>query len=283
MQKAFNNFEWRDYPSIDSPLSRANLMKVNNGLNAVDDRVINLDTTKFNKVDAQHLVNGFTLNKSTGVITIMYVNGSTATIQTSLSKVPDRLDYDPKAQKLVIVHVDGTSTDVDLSAIITQNEFVDSDTVDFQLQENGSITAIVKEGSIEEKHLRPNYLADIRIESGKAEAGAASALQSANKADHNAKLAQSYVVGTGGQVRPNDTDDNAKKYSENAQSDADTAKEYLTKVEKAGQDALKAIKDALNMDKPEFFYDFETGILYCESTRFVFELNNGILSWGLAV
>lgn len=285
MQKAYNRTYWENKPSDKSPINQRNLNNIESGIDVIDDRVIMLDTTKFNTSDAQMLIKGFSLNEATGIITITYVNGSVQTIQTSLSKIPDTLDFDPIKQELLIIHVDGTTTPVNLSAVITQNEFADSDTVGFQLQEDGSVTAIVKEGSIEEKHLRPNYLADIKVESAKAESSRDAAAQSAESANSYADLSKSYAVGTGGQVRPNDADDNAKKYSEKAQSNANTAKEYLGKVEKAGEDAVQAVNNALGNIMPEFYYDFETGILYCNSTRFIFTIKreNGILYWGVGV
>ena len=54
-------------------------------------------------------------------------------------------------------------------------------------------------------------------------------------------------------------------------------------MEQAGEEAVNKIKDALDMDAPDFQYDFETGILYYSGGRFVFGMNNGILEWGLAV
>lgn len=61
----------------------------------------------------------------------------------------------------------GTITDITVTQTLTPNEVV---------------TAKVKEGSINEKHLRPDYLADIRVESAKAESSAKSAAQSAEEA-----------------------------------------------------------------------------------------------------
>lgn len=285
MQKAFNSFPWRNYPSADSPLNDQNLMKINNGLNTVDDRVITLDTTKFDKTDAQGLIKSLTFNPSNGVFTITYFNGATATIDTLLEKLAVNFDFDETTQQMIITLDDGTVKRVDLSAFIVPLEFVDSGTIAFQLLADGKVTAIVKEGSIEEKHLRPDYLADIRVESAKAESSRDAAEQSEENANNYADLSKSYAVGTGGQVRPNDADDNAKKYSEKSEANANISKEYLEKVEKAGNDAVQAVKDALGNVTPEFYYDFETGILYCNSTRFIFTINNnnGILYWGVGV
>lgn len=281
MQKAYNRTYWENKPSDKSPIDQRNLNNIELGVDTIDDRVITLDTIKFDKTEAQGLIKGLTLNPSNGVFAITYYNGATTTIDTLLEKLAVNFDFDEATQRMIIFLSDGTEKYVDLSAFITPIEFIDSGTVAWQLLENGKVTAIVKEGSIEEKHLQPNYLADIKIESGKTQASAQNAAQSANEADYNAKLAQSYAVGGSG-IRDNEDTDNAKKYSEQSWANAGTAKEYLTKVEKAAEDALKAVEDALGEEMPKFIYDFETGILYCESTRFVFSVNNGILYWGVA-
>ncbi|NBH15349.1 hypothetical protein D3Z36_14465 [Lachnospiraceae bacterium] len=84
---------------------------------------------------------------------------------------------------------------------------------------NENITAIVKEGSIEEKHLRPNYLADIKIESGKAETAARSA-------EENAKTAESFTHGGTG-IRPEENTDNAEYYK-------NEAKKYYDNLQQTG-------------------------------------------------
>lgn len=219
MQKAFSNFLWKNYPSTDSPLNEQNLMKINSGLDIVDDRVITLDTTKFDKTEAQGLIKKLDFNRVNGVFTITYYNGSKATIDTLLEKLAVNFNFDESAQQLIITLDDGTIKRVDLSAFIKPLELIDSGTIDFQLLADGKVTAIVKEGSIEEKHLRPNYLADIKVESGKA---AASAAQSAS----SAKESESWAHGNTG-IRPGEGTDNSKYWSEQSHNYADSWKGSL--------------------------------------------------------
>lgn len=40
MDKAFDNFQWKNFPSMDTPINATNLNKINDGLDLVDDRVI---------------------------------------------------------------------------------------------------------------------------------------------------------------------------------------------------------------------------------------------------
>lgn len=216
MQKAHSNIDWENYPSIDTPINEQNLNKMDKSIDTIDDRVIALDTTKFNVSDAQTLIKGISLNYSTGVLTITYYNGSTATINTGLAQVAVNLEFDEETQILYIVKADGSRQPVDLSAFITDYEFLDSDTVAFSVDTSGKVTATVKEGSIEEKHLRPDYLADIRVESAKAEKAASDSKKSAN-------MSESFARGGTG-LRENEEADNSKYYSERSKTEADRAK-----------------------------------------------------------
>ena len=102
--------------------------------------------------------------------------------------------YNPQTQQLVITLDDGTVQNVDLSSLITEYEFLDSDTVAFEIA-NGKVKAIVKNGSITEDHLSPDYLGEIRTQVGRAEMYAKSADVSEKNAASSSALAKSYAVG----------------------------------------------------------------------------------------
>lgn len=382
MNKCYYRIVWENYPSDKTPLNEQNLNKIDVATNEMDNRIISLDSNKFDKSEAQLLVKYIEYDEDTGIFTITHYNGAKYTIDTLLEKLAINFDYDYQAQKLIIELSDGTVKYVDLSALITQYEFVDSGTIAYTVYPDGRVTSEVKEGSIEERHLRPNYLADIKVESAKAEASAvesaksaaaakaseknakdsenvakeaadsaeeyasnaadsaataveeagnamdsataakesednakesetnsaksetaaktsetnaatsaASAADSASTAAQNAQeskdysdLSKSYAVGTDGVVREGDATDNSEYYSKQSKASADTSKEYLEKVEKAGEDALDAIQTALDIDAPHFAVDLSTGHLLYSGVRFVFAVNdNGHLEWGLAV
>ena len=52
MQKAHSSIPWVDYPKLDTPLNAQNLLKEDKAIDVIDDRVISLDTTKFDKTEA---------------------------------------------------------------------------------------------------------------------------------------------------------------------------------------------------------------------------------------
>lgn len=213
MNKAYNRINdgkgWKNYPSDETPLNEQNLNKQDIALDEIDDRVITLDNTKATKTEVSSLFSEISYNEKTGIITFTRKNGAKVTIDTPMEKIALNIYYDPETEMLTLPLIDGTQMQVDLSRLITEYEFLDSDTIAFSVNSEGKVAAIIKEGSVEEKHLRPEYLSDIKIEESKAK-------ESAVSASNSAKYAESYAHGETG-TRPGEETDNAKYYKEQAQ------------------------------------------------------------------
>ena len=112
-----------------------------------------------------------------------------------------------------------------------------------------------------------------------AEQSAEHALGSANtastkalEADQSVTAAESFAHGGTG-TREKEETDNAKFYNQSAKNNSDTAKLHLEQVEQAGSNALSALKDALDMDRPHFQVDLSSGHLMYEGGRFQFQVN----------
>ncbi len=218
--------DWENYPSEKTPVNDYNLNKMDLALHLLDERVVWLNENKFDRSESFKLIKNIDLDEETGIFTITYYDNTTKTIDTILEKVATNWDYDKVSQQLVITLDDGTVKNVDLSALITQYEFMTSDTISFEVQPDGKVKAIVREGSIQEKHLRPDYLADIRIESSKAEMSSNLAGEKALDSENSALMSKSYSDGDSG-VREGEETDNAKYYSEQA-------KIYYDNLQQAG-------------------------------------------------
>lgn len=216
MNKAHIDINWENYPSDETPLNERNLNKMDGSIDIIDDRVITLDTTKATKAEVATLVADVTFEESTGIITITKKNGSKITIDTQMEKIAINFDYNPTTQQIILTLIDGTKQYIDLSALITQYEFLDSDTVAFYIDKDGKVSAIVKEGSIEEKHLEPNYLAKIKVEVAKAE----SSQQAAAMSEINAKASENAAKASETAAKTSET--NAKA-SETAAAKSATA------------------------------------------------------------
>lgn len=216
MNKAHSAINWENYPSDETPLNESNLNKMDAAIGVIDDRVITLDTTKATKTEVATLVADVTFEESTGIITITKKNGSKITIDTQMEKIAINFVYNPTTQQIILTLIDGTKQYIDLSALITQYEFLDSDTVAFYIDKDGKVSAIVKEGSIEEKHLEPNYLAKIKVEVAKAE----SSQQAAAMSEINAKASENAAKASETAAKTSET--NAKA-SETAAAKSATA------------------------------------------------------------
>lgn len=195
MQKVYQRINWENYPSQETPLNETNLNIIDYAVDEHDNRIISLDSTKLDKITANGLVNAITFNESTGVLTISYLSGATATIDTKLEKIAVNFKYDTETQKLIIILDDGTTQEVDLSTLISQYEFLESDSIAFELTD-GKVKAVVKNGSITEDKLQPNYLADIKVEQEKARSSANAAAVSEDNADKYQSMAEQYMNDT---------------------------------------------------------------------------------------
>ena len=195
MTKAFNMFLWQNSPSVNTPLGESMLNKVNNALNTVDDRVVNFDTTKANVTDLLTAMADVTFNEDTGEFTFTKKNGAKTVIDTKLEKLAVNFTYDATNQRLVLTLDDGTIQYVDLKTLITELDFLDSNTVFFYVN-NGKVTANILKGSITDEYLEPNYLANIKVHASQALTSANTAVESAEIAQTSANLAKDYFDGT---------------------------------------------------------------------------------------
>lgn len=263
MNKTYGRINWENYPSDETPLNESNLNKIDVATDEIDNRVITLDTTKATKEEVSTLVQDVTFEEKTGIITIVKKNGSKITIDTQMEKIAVNFSYNAGTQQIILTLIDGTKQYIDLAALITQYEFLDSDTVAFSIDSAGKVSAIVKEASIQEKHLRPDYLGDIKVEAAKAQASQSAAAKSESNAKASetaaaasesnaaasATKAQSYATG-GTNSRTGEDTDNAKYYSQQsarsqsaAATSADTAS---TKAKEAAASAATAKTSADN-------------------------------------
>lgn len=186
MQKIYIREYWENFPSEKTAVDAIRLNNMEAGIDNLDDRVVAMDASKVDLTKANELVEEILWDESNGTLTVVKMNGSKAVIDTKLEKLAVNFKYNSQTQQLIITLDDGTEQSVDLSSLITEYEFLDSDTIAFAIGSDGKVSAIVKEGSIQEKHLRPDYLADIKVESAKAVASAKSAGESETNAEKSA-------------------------------------------------------------------------------------------------
>ena len=169
MQKIYSRINWENFPSEKTAINRNRLNNIESGIDAIDDRVCALDTTKVDLTKANELVEEILWDESNGTLTVVKMNGSRAVIDTKLEKLAVNFSFDEANQRLVIILDDGTKQYVDLSAFVTPFEFKDGDVIYFEVVGGNLVSAGIKDGTISEEKLRPNFLADIKIKVGEAE------------------------------------------------------------------------------------------------------------------
>lgn len=209
MQKIYSRTYWENFPSEKTAMNEKRLNNAEKGIDDLDDRIVAMDASKVDLAKANELVKEILWDESKGTITVVKMNGSKAVIDTKLEKLAVNFTYDPQSQQLIITLDDGTTQNVDLSALITEYEFLDSDTIAFEITD-GKIKAIVKNGSITEDMLQPNFLADVKVEAEKAKASASAADASEKESTVQANLSKEYA-------------DKAKEYSDNIDKKAHLA------------------------------------------------------------
>ena len=209
MQKIYSRINWENFPSEKTAVNESNLNKMDLAIDNLDDRVVAMDASKVDLTRANELVKEILWDESNGTLTVIKMNGSRAVIDTKLEKLAVNFTYNPQTQQLVITLDDGTVQNVDLSSLITEYEFLDSDTIAFEITD-GKVKAIVKNGSITEDKLQPNFLSDVKVEVAKAQASATAADASEKESTAQANLSKEYA-------------DKAKEYSDNIDKKAQLA------------------------------------------------------------
>ena len=113
MQKAFNPITWKNLPSTETALEAANLNRIEQGLNTVDNRVVEFDTSKANQAEFLSVFKEVTFDSTTGQFTFTRENNTTKVIDTDIEKIAIKRGCLKK----------GGETDFDKAAAIVLDEF----------------------------------------------------------------------------------------------------------------------------------------------------------------
>lgn len=229
MNKIYSRINWENYPSDATPVNEANLNKIDAGLDGVDNRMIEQDAIKASREEISDLVREWKMDEATGIITITKVNGEQVIFDLNIEKIPVSFSLSSDGI-LTMTTEDGTAFTANIGAMIPVLVFRDSDTVAVNASGSGinkTYSFAIKEGSVTEDKLQPDFLADIKLESAKAESSANVSGTSAAEAGRRAEEAKSYSVGGTGTREGEDTD-NARYYMEQAK--AIVGGEYVTGI-----------------------------------------------------
>jgi len=155
--EAYTPTNWVNLPSQDTALEADNLNHMETGIKTNDERITEIGNNAMYASDVANCLFGQpTYDADTGTFTFPKKGGGSFTLNTDLEKLAINFDFDEQTQKLIIYLEDGTTKEVDLSALIQENDFQDSATIAFTVT-NHVVTAVVKAHSIGENELEVNY------------------------------------------------------------------------------------------------------------------------------
>lgn len=240
LNKVYTRINWEDYPSENTDLDAYNLNQMDSAIDALDNRIILQDALKVDKSAINGNISDWTMDKTTGVITITKYNGEKIIFDLNIEKIPVGFSMSDDGI-ITMTTEDGTQFTADIGSMIPVLTFEDSATIAVSVNgtgKNKTYSFSIKTGSVTDDMLQPNYLADIRVESANASAYAQSA---------NAKsvLAESYAVGGTGTREGEDTD-NAKYYMEQAKQQTGGIPTKVSELENDAGYITKKVSDLTN-------------------------------------
>lgn len=246
LNKVYTRINWEDYPSENTDLDAYNLNQMDSAIDALDNRIILQDALKVDKSAINGNIADWTMDETTGIITITKYNGEKIIFDLNIEKIPVGFSMSDDGI-ITMTTEDGTQFTADIGSMIPVLTFEDSSTIAVSVTgtgKNKTYSFSIKTGSVTDDMLQPNYLADIRVESANASAYAQSA---------NAKsvLAESYAIGGTGTREGEDTD-NAKYYMEQAKLQTGGIPTKVSELENDAGYITKKVSDLTN------YYDKNT-------------------------
>lgn len=204
----YSRIMWKNKRAGGTALNATNLNTGDIALKEIDDRILVLRDSKFNSDSASGLVKDWSIDTSTGVITVTWYNNTTQVYDLNIEKIPVSFSMSENGV-ITMVTEDGTEFTADIKSVVPIYSFVGSETVSItpSTGTNGEkvFTFSVVEGSIADKYIRPDYLADIKVSESNASQSETNAKTYAEQAKASAEsigIATTTNVGT---VKPDGT------------------------------------------------------------------------------
>ena len=167
LNKVYTRINWENYPSENTDIDEINLNKMDSAIDALDNRIISQDALKVDKSAINGNIADWTMDETTGVITITKYNGEKVIFDLNIEKIP--VEFSMSDDGIITMTTeDGTQFTADIGSMIPVLTFEDSATITVSVTgtgKNKTYSFSIKTGSVTDDMLQPNYLADIRVES----------------------------------------------------------------------------------------------------------------------
>ena len=248
-EKKYVRRNWKNKPSTATPLGATNLNVIDVFCNEVDNALIQFDAQKLNIETANSMLASVQYDKAKGQWTFKALNGTTYTFDQNIEKIPVSFSLSEDGI-LTMTTEDGTEWECNIADLIKDYVFDDSETIAFSKEfveedDEGKgayhISALVKEGSIGEKHLNPDYRSDILTYKTQAQ-------EAANESLDYSKDSKRWAVGDS-EYEGSETD-NSKYYKEQAEA-AKAAAEKARDEAQAATGNVIMTPERLGVGKPD--------------------------------
>ena len=204
---------WQNEPDTSTPLDADNLNAMDAALKIIDTRVVNIGNDAVYPSDIENALYGQpTIDQTTGIIIFPKKGGGSYTLDTLLEKIVTNWTFDAATQSIILTLPDGSTQSIPLSSFITENEFIDTNSIAFTVA-NHQVQAVVKDHSIGDQQMQTSYKAECEAARDDAEDAADASADSAldSEAWATGKRAGSDVPSTDPTYN-----NNSKYYSEQA-------------------------------------------------------------------
>lgn len=223
---SYSKIGWKNRSeALTTPLGKTNL-------NKMDDMIYNLvvqlreaynelNLAKANNADfTGSVVSGVDYNSTTGTFTFSFFGSQQKYYANlNLDKLPIDFSMDSNGV-ITMVTQGGDRYTADISQLIPTFDFQASPMIEFDVVtsgKNSAVKAYLKQNSITDEYMQPNYLADITTQAGIATTQAQLASGYADDAAFDSDLAKSYSIGDE-TTREGSSTDNAKYYMEQTEA-----------------------------------------------------------------
>lgn len=250
MNKIYTRVIWKNKPSTKSPINETNLNKMDLAIDMLDDEAVQLDTTKADKIEMQPLIKDWKIDEETGIITITRVNGEQILFDLNIEKIPVSFVLSEDGI-LTMTTDDGTEFTADIGSMIPVLTFESSDTIAVSVSGTGkdkTYSFSIKPASVTEDMLQPNFLADVKVEAGKAAASAQSASQSAQDASESAAAAKDSEDAAGlSAAAASQSEKNASQSATQSQANADATAADKAEVERLAGEVADDLQEVTEL------------------------------------
>ena len=235
--KEYVRINWENYTSTNTPLNASNLNKMDYSIDAIEDELVILDTTKGDQSVLLDCCNGITYDSTTGQFHFTFVDGTSLDVDLNIEKIP--VSFSMSAQGVITMKTsDGSTYTADVGSLIKTYTFDDTEEINFttttDISGNKRVRASLIDGSIAEEKLETNFLADCRTAQQGAQASAQASSSSASTSSAQALVSEGYANGTQGGVPVTSESpyyhNNSKYWKEQAQEIASGTLEGLSDV-----------------------------------------------------